>query len=210
MSDAVITNNVVNLTIAVGRGNLVLGMSLQRHHYNECGSGAAVAVNSLFYYSVDDATIIAESEEVGDKLETLIAKPRFRWDSLFGKDLKVASGRVYLIDNSALNPNGAPNHFFIKSGDSVWSAMSQNEFAAASAIRRVDQAIAARQARGDKLNYKDAKALNKLRASAGIANPVIQAYVAANTAMLPVPNADQNLIAVSGQPDIVARARALF
>jgi hypothetical protein len=211
MSTAIITGNVVHLTVTAGNINLVLDMSLQRHHYNHCGSGAAVAVNSLFYYSVADETVLEEAVEVGDMIETLIAKPKFRWDSLFGKDLKVASGRVYLIDNSALNPNGTPNHFFIKSGDSVWSAMSQDEFVAASAIRRTDQAIAARKARGDKINYRDAKALNALRNSPGGANnQVIVAYVAAHTAMGQVPNADQMLVAVSGQPDIVARARALF
>lgn len=211
MSSAVITANVVHLTVAVGKGNLILDMSLQRHAYNYCGSGAALAVNSLLYYSVDDATIIAEAQEVGDQLETLIAKPKFKWDSLFGKDLKVASGRVYLVDNSALNPNGSPNHFFIKSGPSVWNAMSQDEFAAASAIRRTDQAIAARAARGDKTNYRDAKTLNALRNSPGGANnPVIVCYVAAHTALGQVPNADPMLVKVSGEPEIVARARALF
>ena len=211
MSTAIITNNVVHLTVAVGKANLILAMSLQRHHYNYCGSGAALVVNSLLYSSIDSDRVIAEAKEVGDQIEALVAKPKFKWDSLFGKDIKVKSGRVYLIDNSALNPNGSPNHFFIKSGDAVWSAMSQDEFVAASAIRRVHQAINVRKARGDKTNYRDAKTLNALRNSPGGAgNPVITGYVAAHVALAQVPDADAMLAKVSGEAEIVARARALF
>jgi hypothetical protein len=210
MANAVIAGNVVMLTVTSSHGALTLDMSLQRHHYRYCGSGTATQLNSLMYATVDDAKVVAEAVEVGVQIEALLKKSGTKVAVLFGKNLRVSSGRIYLVDNSTLNPQGFPNHFFVTQGPDVWGAMSANQYVAASAIRRVDEAIAARRAFGDTVNYLDAKVLQAKWAEPGGQNPVVTSYLAAHTALLPVPDADTALGRVSGQPVIVARARARF
>ncbi|NOK32783.1 hypothetical protein D7W79_18605 [Corallococcus exercitus] len=184
-------------------------MSLQRHHYRYCGSAAAAALNSLLHAAVTDATVTAEALEVGDQIEKLLKAKGATYKVLFGKNLTTKSGRVYVVDNSALNPNGSPNHFFVTSGPSVSDRMSMDAFVSASALRRVEEAIADRRARGDKLNYLDAKALIELRGSTGgQTNPVILAYIAARTALMASgPKWDTKLGEVSGRADLVTLTR---
>ena len=166
MPKAVIVNNVVQLTVETLKAQLKLDMSLQRHHYRYCGAGAALVMNSLLYYSVTDSTVINDVIDVGDSMERLLGK-NFRPQVLFGVQFKCHSGRVYLVDNTALNPKGFPNHFFPTSGPSLWAKMSQNEYVAASAIQRVEEAINARppNARGQ---FLDGSKLHKIAAQAGI------------------------------------------
>ena len=203
---AVINGNVVSVAV----NGLTIGMSLQRHHYRYCGAGTAAALNSLIYASVGDDDVLADVNEVGRQIQALLAKKGRKPASLFGEKLTTMSKRVYLVDNSGLDPKGWPNHFFVTSGTSVWGGMSDAAAYSASAIRRVEESIAARKGRGDKLDYRDAKTLFQLQKSAGISNPVIAAYVAAHTALGQVPDADAQLTAVSGEPEIVARARSQY
>jgi hypothetical protein len=211
MATATIANNVVNLTVNIPGGTLTLDMSLQRHHYRYCAGGAGAPKNSLMYATVADAAVITDCTEVGQQIEAILNKTNAKPQDLFGKNLTVKSGRIFLVDNSALNPKGYPNHFFVIGGASVWSDMSMAEYVAAAALRRVELAIQQRKDRGDKTNYYDAKTLNDLfNQPGGQTNPVIAAYVAANTALLAVPTVDAKMVQLSNNAPLVARARARF
>ncbi|MFD9572029.1 hypothetical protein ACFWBI_19515 [Streptomyces sp. NPDC059982] len=204
MATASITGNVVNVDIE-GATPLRLGMSLQRHSYRHCAtSPAAVALNSLYHSTVDDATIIAEAVEVGEQAEALLLKAGGKWAALFGKTLTVGSRRTYLVDNSALNPNGSPNHFFVTGGDGVWAKIPQLDYIAARDVRRVEEAIAARQTRKDKYDYLDPKKFAAKQAeSGGGDNPVVLAVVAARVSIALASPDDKALLAASGRKDIV-------
>jgi hypothetical protein len=208
MATAALNGVVVTVTVQVQKVSLTIDMSLQRHHYRFCGSGVAAVLNSLFFASVTDETVVAEGVEVGQQIENML-RAGAKYSALFGKQLTTKSGRTYLVDNSALDAKGWPNHFFVTGGTSVWGNMSMQQFVAASAIRRVEAAIDAKRALGDKTNYLDAKSLHSIRASAGIQNPVIAAFAAASTALTALPRADdQKMEAVSGRADLVALTRA--
>ncbi|MFE2170492.1 hypothetical protein ACFXB3_36330 [Streptomyces sp. NPDC059447] len=208
MATATITGNVVNVDVE-GTWPLRLGMSLQRHSYRHCGSSpAAVALNSLFHASVADATILAEAVEVGEFVEGLLRKSSGRWADLFGKDLTVRSGRTYLVDNSALNPNGSPNHFFITGGTGVWARISQADYLAARDLRRVEDELSTRRLRGDTYDYVDPKALHaKSREEGGADNPVVRAVNAARVSLAAGSRDHAPLIAASGRADLVALVR---
>jgi hypothetical protein len=118
------------------------------------------------------------------------------------------SDRVYLVDNTALNPNGFPNHFFPTKGPNVWGQMKQAEYVAASAIRRLEEAINAKPLASIP-DFLNGQKLHALQAQpGGSLNPVIVAYIAARTALNPVAHAEAQLRAVSGRSDIIAIARA--
>jgi hypothetical protein len=205
MANANIVDNVVHLTVSTSEIILNLDMSLQRHHYRFCATGAALAKNSLLFASVSPNEVIADVIEVGKQIERLLNN-NHRPQVLFGVQFRSPSGRLYLVDNTALKPNGFPNHFFPTSGPSVWDEMTQNEYVAASAIRRVEQAINARAA-SERNKLLDGQQLHAMQQQAGIANPVIAAYTAARVALNAVPNADANLNLVSGRQDLVTLAR---
>lgn len=205
MPTASIQGNVVSLVMTPKRGSLRIDMSLQRHHYRYCGSGAALRLNSLLYANVTDINVITDATEVGTCIEQLLNSDH-RAQVLFGKELRCTSGRIYLVDNSALNPKGFPNHFFPVKGSLLWAKMTQNKYVAASAIRRVELEINKKLV-GERGNYVDGKSFYLIRNRQGLANPVIAAYAAAHTALGPVPNADDNLARVSGRKDIVSLAR---
>lgn len=210
MATSAIVGVEVDAIVTDGKITRTISMSLQRHHYRYCAGAGAAVVNSLLYASVTDPTILAEAVEVGTQIENVLTKGG-GIKALFGKDLTVASGRVYLVDNSALDPSGAPNHFFVKSGVALWDAMTSDEFVAARAIRLVEEAIGRRQARKDGVNYVDPKQLQALRSSPGGAgNEVLDAYFKAHPLLTAVPDADAKLGVVSGRADIVGCARRLF
>lgn len=124
MPTAIINGNVINLTLSPDKGGpLNLDMSLQRHHYRYCANAGALVLNSLLYADVTDQTVIAEAIEVGTQMERLL-NGNHRAQVLFGVQFKCKSGRAYLVDNTALNPNGFPNHFFPTAGPSLWAAMN--------------------------------------------------------------------------------------
>ncbi|MFG2622625.1 hypothetical protein ACGFXC_33935 [Streptomyces sp. NPDC048507] len=203
MATASITGNVVNVDVE-GTTPLRLGMSLQRHSYRHCANSASGALNSLLHSEVDDATIIAEAVEVGEQIEGLLLKSGGKWASLFGKTLTVGSRRTYLVDNSALNPNGSPNHFFVTGGDGVWAKIPQADYVAARDVRRVEEAITTRQTRKDKYDYLDPKQFAAKQAETGGGdNPVVLAVVAARVSIALASRDDKALIAVSGRKDIV-------
>lgn len=205
MPAAVIVANVVQLTVASSQGNLNLTMSLQRHHYEYCGAGGAAPKNSLFFHNVLGPAIIENVLEVGGQIEKLLKKnsPQI----LFGVKFQCKDGRTYLVDNSGLNPNQNPNHFFPVAGASVWENMNQSEYVAASAIRRVEEAINLKAASSRK-DFLDNHKLQAMKNAAGIANPVIAAYSAARTALNALaPAQDAKLGLVSGRADIVGLAR---
>lgn len=208
MPNAAIVGNVVRLTLSTStrQGTLSLDMSLQRHHYSHCQAGGALGMNSLLYSSVTNSNVIDDVLEVGRQMERLLnynCSPKV----LFGKQLRCPSARVYLVDNTALNPNGFPNHFFPTGGTSVWSQMIQSEYVAASAIKRVADAIEAQPVKS-RSQFLNGQQLHAIQGQAGISNPVIAAFTAARTALNLVPLADRNLGLVSGRPDIVALARS--
>ncbi|MFJ5547921.1 hypothetical protein [Streptomyces sp. NPDC093225] len=208
MATASITGNVVTLN-AQGATPLTLGMSLQRHSYRHCATATVAAeVNSLLHAGIDDATVIAEAVEVGVQVEKLLAKADGSWKALFGKTLTVGSGRTYLVDNSALNPNGSPNHFFVTGGDGVWAKVSQADYVAARDVRRVEEAIDARRGRGDTYDYLNPKKLNEKRGEpGGQGNPVVAAVQAARVSIAAASADDTALIAASGRKDLVALIR---
>ncbi|KJY16149.1 MULTISPECIES: hypothetical protein [unclassified Streptomyces] len=203
MAIATITGNVVNLGVE-GATPLQLTMSLQRHSYRHCANSASGALNSLFHSTVDDVTFVAEAVEVGEMIEELLLKAGGKWASLFGKTLTVGSRRTYLVDNSSLNPNGSPNHFFVTGGDGVWAKIPQFDYVAARDVRRVEEAIATRQERKDKYDYLDPKKFAAKQAeSGGRDNPVVVAVVAARVSLGQASSDDKALIAASGRKDIV-------
>ncbi|MEV6682964.1 hypothetical protein AB0N09_39805 [Streptomyces erythrochromogenes] len=203
MATATITGNVVNLSVE-GATPLQLSMSLQRHSYRHCANSASGALNSLLHSSVEDATIIAEAAEVGEQVEGLLLKAGGKWASLFGKTLTVGSRRTYLVDNSALNPNGSPNHFFVTGGDGVWAKIPQLDYVAARDVRRVEEAIDTRQQRKDKYDYLDPKKFAAKQSEPGGGdNPVVLAVVAARVSLGQAAGDDTALIATSGRKDIV-------
>ncbi|GAA2625005.1 MULTISPECIES: hypothetical protein [Streptomyces] len=203
MATATITGNVVNLSVE-GTTPLQLSMSLQRHSYRHCANSASGALNSLFHSTVDDATFIAEAVEVGELIEGLLLKAGGKWAPLFGKTLTVGSRRTYLVDNSALNPNGSPNHFFVTGGDGVWAKIPQFDYVAARDVRRVEEAITIRHQRQDKYDYLDPKKLAAKQAEpGGRDNPVVVAVVAARVSLGQASSDDKALIAASGRKDIV-------
>lgn len=205
MATAVLVTNVVQLTVGMPRGNLVLTMSLQRHHYVYCGAGGAAPKNSLFHHNVPTVDILANVVEIGGQMERLLKKNAPK--TLFGLTFQSKDGRTYLVDNSGLNPNQDPNHFFPIGGTSLWGQMSQNDYVAASAIRRVEEAIDAKAvpSRSDFLNYQK---LDAIRTAVGITHPIVAAYIAARTALLAIPTAqDAKLGLLSGRSDIVNMAR---
>ncbi|MFJ2401246.1 hypothetical protein ACIOUE_08060 [Streptomyces xanthochromogenes] len=210
MATASITGAVVAVNVE-GATPLRLDMSLQRHSYRHCAtSTVAGEINSLLYASVDDATVTAEAVEVGEQVETLLAKAKGSWKALFGKTLTVGSGRTYLVDNSGLNPNGSPNHFFVTGGTGVWSKVSQADYVAARDVRRAEEAITARRGRGDTYDYLDSKKLNEKRAEPGGAtNPVVQAVQAARVSIAAASADDAALIAASGRKDLVTLIRSV-
>jgi hypothetical protein len=211
MSNAVINGNVVNLTITSSSVTLNLVMSLQRHHYRYCGTGNGLAMNSLLYALVTDQQVLDDVREVGQAMEGLLNN-NHRPQVLFGVEFKTRSNRVYMVDNAALNPNGLPNHFFPTKGPSLWSNMTQNEYVAASAIRRVEEAINNKNL-SERNKFLDVKQVHNIRfqtGGGGAQNPVILAYVAAQTALGQVLNADQNLVLVSNCKEIVTVARQLY
>ncbi|MEU3671920.1 hypothetical protein [Streptomyces virginiae] len=111
--------------------------------------------------------------------------------------------RWTLVDNSALNPNGSPNHFFVTGGDGVWAKIPQFDYVAARDVRRVEEAIATRQERKDKYDYLDPKEFAAKQAeSGGRDNPVV-AVVAARVSLGQASSDDKALIAASGRKDIV-------
>ncbi|MFI6642622.1 hypothetical protein [Streptomyces sp. NPDC050504] len=208
MATATITGNVVNVRVE-GTTPLQIGMSLQRHSYRHCATATVAAVtNSLLHASVDDATITAEAVEVGEQIEKILAKPKSGWQALFGKSLVVRSGRTYLVDNSALNPNGSPNHFFVTGGDGVWAGVSQADYIAARDVRRLEEAISTRRERGDTYDYLNPKKLHeKQNEPGGAANPVVQVVQAARVSLAAASADDTALIAASGRKDVVALIR---
>ena len=139
MPTAMINTNEIYLNVGTP-GVLQLKMSLQRHHYCYCHDADALQINSLLYSSVTEQNAITDVLEVGAQMERLL-NSNHRPHALFGVQFRCLSGRTYLVDNSALNPNGFPNHFFPTSGTSVWGRMTQKEYIAARAIRRVEEAI---------------------------------------------------------------------
>lgn len=206
MPTATLNINVINLVVNSKQGALNLDMSLQRHHYRYCANAGALQLNSLLYASVTDQEALADATEVGTQMERLLNNDH-RPQVLFGVQFKCKSGRVYLVDNTALNPKGFPNHFFPTSGTALWAQMSQNNFVAACAIRRVEEAINSRS-ESTRTDYLNGKRLHEIQREAGIANPVIAAYAAAHTALQAVPGDDPKLIGLSGRADIVGLARS--
>ncbi|MFJ2740637.1 hypothetical protein ACIO3O_13310 [Streptomyces sp. NPDC087440] len=208
MATASITGAVLTVNVE-GSTPLRLDMSLQRHSYRHCAtSTVAGTINSLLHSNVDDATIVAEGIEVGEQVEKLLAKAKGDWKSLFGKSLTVASGRTYLVDNSALNPNGSPNHYFVTGGEDVWAKISQADYTAARDVRRVEEAIAARRRRDDTYDYLNPKKFHdKESEPGGATNPVVLAVRAARTSLGQATADDTTLIAVSGRKDLVALIR---
>lgn len=204
MATAVVVTNVVQLTVELPRGNLALTMSLQRHHYEYCGAGGAAPKNSLFHHNVLIVDILANAVEIGEQMEKLLKKNAPK--KLYGVTFQSSNGRTYLVDNSGLNPNQDPNHFFPIGGASLWAEMSKNDYVAASAIRRVEEAINAKAVptRSDFLDYQKLKAINK----AVKTHPIIAAYVGARTALGDIPTSqDAKLGLLSGRSDIVNMAR---
>lgn len=204
MAKAKIVNNVVQLTVQALKGTLKLDLSLQRHHYRYCGTGNAIAKNSLLYFSVTDANVLADVVQVGKQMERLLKK-NFRPQVLFGVQFRGNNSRRYLVDNTALNPKQFPNHFFPTSGPLVWGKMSQREFAAASAIRRVEEAINSKPSgsRGQFLKGQRLHAI--IRQPGGQFNPVIRAFRGASTAFIGVSRTSLRKIGlVSGRTDLVA------
>ncbi|MER5726873.1 hypothetical protein ABT084_00725 [Streptomyces sp. NPDC002138] len=208
MATASITGAVVVVNVE-GDTPLRLDMSLQRHSYRHCAtSTTAGELNSLLYAAVDNATITAEAVEVGEQIEGLLAKAKGSWKALFGKTLTVGSGRTYLVDNSGLNPNGSPNHFFVTGGANVWAQVSQADYVAARDVRRLEEAIATRRERGDTYDYVNPKKLNeKQREAGGAANPVVAAVLAARVSLDAAAADDTAFIAVSGRKDLVSLIR---
>ncbi|MFJ9559010.1 hypothetical protein ACIRQQ_03085 [Streptomyces fuscichromogenes] len=199
---AAINGPVVSVDI-VSEPPLRLDMSLLRHSFRHCGTGASAEKNSLLYASVDDATIVAEALEVGLQVTKLLGKAKGKWSAVFGETLTVASGRTYLVDNSGLNANGAPNHFFVTGGTGVWANVSQAEFVAARDVRLVEEAIANRRGGGDTYDYLGSgKLYEKSQENGGQGNRVVVAVAAARVSIAAV-SGDANLIAVSGRQDIV-------
>jgi hypothetical protein len=84
--------------------------------------------------------------------------------------------------------------------------MTQNEYVAARAIRRVEEAINA-QPKASRSKFLCGKQLHAIRRAARNLNPVIVAYTAARIALNAVPSADSKLNLVSGREDIVTLAR---
>jgi hypothetical protein len=206
MPNATLNNNVINLVVDSKQGDLNLDMSLQRHHYRYCANAGASQANSLLYASVTDQEVLTDATEVGAQMERLLNNDH-RPQVLFGVQFKCKSGRVYLVDNTSLNPRGFPNHFFPTSGTALWAQMSQNSFAAACAIRRVEEAINDRPA-SSRTDFLNGKRLHEIQKEAGIANPVIAAYTAARSALQAVPQDDPKLAGLSGRADIVGLARS--
>jgi hypothetical protein len=209
MPTAVTNGNVINLTVKAKGGSLTISMSLQRHHYCYCAWATAQTVNSLLYHDVTDQEVQADALRVGQRMEDLLNK-NYAPQVLFGVSFLCPSGRRYLVDNSALNPKGFPNHFFVTSGPSVWNQMSMNEYNAALLIRRVEEAIA-KKGSSTRMAYLDVKEMHKIAHQHGANNnPIVLAYAAAHTALNLVPAADSMLKQVSGQSQIVDVARQYY
>ena len=206
MPTALIQANVLSLTLT---NHLTLTMSLQRHHYRFCAAADALQLNSLFYASVTDQQLTSEAVEVGTQMDKILGKVK-DVTKLYGKEFQCKSGRAYLVDNSALNPTAGLNHFFVIKGPSVWDKMSQAEYIAACAIRRVEDAINAQSA-ASRSNFLDSRKVREKAAEVGgNHNPVVAAYFALRTALLPVPaTKDSKLGEVSGRQDIVKTVRDL-
>jgi hypothetical protein len=208
MATAKISDNHVFLTVDVRGRNLQMGMSLQRHKYDYCGSAESAPLNSLIYASVPDGDLVEDAVEVGRQIERVLGKAKVPYTALFGKTFTTESRRVYLVDNKDLKPSGWPDHFFVAGGPAVWAEMSQDEFVAACALRRLEEAIAVRTARGDKRNYRDPDAVFALsRERGGAGNKVVAAYRAAKPLFNKVPHAYAELAAVSGRVDLVDAVR---
>ncbi|MGW6413210.1 hypothetical protein ACWF95_39780 [Streptomyces vinaceus] len=209
-TSSIVNGNVLCVKVE-GAYPLTIDMSLQRHHYRYCGSATVAGeLNSLLHADVDDDMVRAEGVEVGDQLEALLKKSGGKWAPLFGKTLTVTSKRTYLVDNSALNPSGAPNHFFVTGGDSVWAGMSQGDFITARDVRRIEEVLAERRARKDKTAYLDPKEFRAKAAEPGArtGNPVVAAVLAARANIGQASADDTDLSAASGRDDIVAIIRA--
>ena len=185
MPTVTIVGNVCFLTLGTPIGQLTIDMSLQRHHYRYCAQGVAAALNSMMYANLTEDQVIADINELGSKLEELSKKSGFNPTKWFGKEFTVPSKRIYLVDNTILNPNGYPNHFFVTQGPSVWEKMNQNEWLAAQAIRRIEEAINQKIQRGDTKNYLDQKTIGRDIAAnpGGGGNPVLICYISARTAL---------------------------
>jgi hypothetical protein len=206
---ATVTQNgsVLNVALTGLQTALTIDISLQRHHYAFCAGANAEAVNSLFFSTVTVAQVIADCQEVGTQIERLLLK-NFRPQVMFGVTFTTASQRGYLVDNSALDANSFPNHFYVVSGPGVWGQMTQAEFVAARDVRRVEEAIAARS---DKDKFLDPKQFLAFRQTPGAAaNPVVQAYAAAAISVRAAANSIDHLVAVSGQPKIMTVIQAVI
>jgi hypothetical protein len=164
-------------------------------------------MNSLLYASVTNDQVLADVNEVGKQLERLLNN-NWRAQVLYGVEFKCPSGRVYLVDNAGLNPNAFPNHFFPSRGPSLWERMSQDESAAARAVRRVEEAINAQplESRNDFLDFRRLREIQQ-SPGGGANNSVVQVYAQARVALNAVAAADPMLAEVSGRNDIVQIAR---
>lgn len=176
--------NVVTVTVTHGTTVMALTMSLQRHHFNFCGAANALEMNSLMFSIIPQAAWELDAANVGKAIERhLVAKKRM--DRLFDLRVQAASGREYLVDNPGRVAANPVNHFYPVAGTSLWAQMTQQQYQVARALRRIQEAIEARQAAGEAANrlagYVNLQSLLDKRVSlvrdrVAQPHPVVDAY----------------------------------
>ncbi len=194
-------SNVISITA----GKDPLTMSLQRHHYRYCANGAPATVNSLIYAEVTDAQVATDVADLQKTIDAVLQK-KGGVELLYGLRLTAGSKRIFVVDNTALLPKQKANHFYVIDGPLVWAKMSAEQYQAASAIRRIEEAIGAKVNNGDKTNYLDAKTVRKL----DLKNLVRAAYQSGMQFLNKLPASDDvPLGKVSGRSDIIGIVRQL-
>lgn len=124
---------------------------------------------------------------------------------LFG-DYQVHGGRTYRVDNVAIRRLDPPNHCYPIAGPSLWSNVSQTDFAAIAALRRLEVAmVGMRGTLADKW-----RSMQHMDANGRQGNELWAAMTGARTQVRMVGDEVKNrLTIVSGRGDLVKALAAL-
>ncbi|MCG8462778.1 MAG: hypothetical protein MI919_41360, partial [Holophagales bacterium] len=125
--------------------NQRLRFSLQRHsyrHLHNYGQDTEQPRNSIYYRSVRNPEIMADSVALGralqDRMLDRFARSRaadIRPSRILPSSYRVPSNRRFLVDNAA-HEREKPDHFFVSTGNRVYGAIGSPSWNAARRLRR--------------------------------------------------------------------------
>lgn len=154
MSVQIITQpNALVVEIRVGRQVVRLDFSKQRHYYPNLDGAKAKPQNSILYRALSIGNLVTELTELGGRVAARMEAPKGRSrrqavaSSKLHDDYRLLRGRTWRVDNVAMDPDRPPNHCYPIAGPQVWDRVSQSEFAAAAALRRLEVELEARHVR---------------------------------------------------------------